>query len=256
MALSASMQVTPQDIRATSTSADGPKLGQQATTSDGKTFVYSSNQSTATTLLPGKLTQTATSSVANHVNRTGITAAAGTNTLTFAVGATAVTSNQYQGGYLVVNAGTGAGQGALLVSGNTSAASSGSPTVNLKDALIAATAVADSKFSLYPNPWASTILYVHAAPNITIPTGVPNVTVPVATTALPNQYYWSQIGGEASVLADAATWVGAFDGIIASTLTDGAFGIQAAATIQPTLGYSLTTLVSAEYRPVMLAIGV
>lgn len=254
MALSNAMTITPQDVRTTSTSLDGPKFGQMAQTSDGKTFVYNANTSTTVTLLPGKLTSGAPA-VPNHVNRTGVTAPAGTNTLTFTVGATAVASNQYQGGYLVVNAGTGAGQ-ALLISGNTSALTSGSPTVNLKDALITATLASDSKFSLYAHPSSANLLYAHAAPNVLVPTGVPNVTVPVATTALPNVAYWSQIGGEASVLADAATWVAAFDGIIASTLTDGAFGIQATATIQPTLGYSLTLLVSAEYRPVFLTIGV
>lgn len=251
MSLSSPMQLSDQDVRTTSTTPGGAVLGQEMPTSDGKTFVYAANTSTSLTLVAGKLTQGAVGT-ANHLNRTGVTTVAGQQQVTFAVGATLVSSNQYLQGYLVVNKGTGAGQ-ALLIAGNTSAVSSGSPTINLEDDIITATAVADSKFSLYPNVYSACLLYAHASPNTSIPTGVPNVTVPVATaTTAPSTYYWSQVGGECSVLADAATWVGTFDGIIASTLTDGAVGIQATATIQPTLGYSLDTLVSTEYRPVML----
>lgn len=250
MSLSAAIHITDQDIRTTSTAQGGEVLGQQATTSDGKVFVYAANTSTSLTLIAGKLTQGAVGT-ANHLNRTGVTTVAGQSSVTFAVGATLVSSNQYAQGYLVVNKGTGAGQ-ALLIAGNTSAASSGSPTINLSDAVITATLASDSKFSLYPNVFSACLIYAHASPNTSIPTGVPNITVPAATTALPSTYYWSQVGGECSVLADAATWVGTFDGVIASTLTDGAVGIQATATIQPTLGYSLDTLVSTEYRPVML----
>lgn len=253
MALAGALQISDQDVRTTSLNKGGERLGQLATTSDGRSYVYAANKSTTTTLLPGKLTQ-GPAVVANHLNQTGVTATAGTNTVTYAVGATAVTTNQYQDGYLVVIAGTGAGQ-ALLIAGNTSANSSGSPTINLKDAIITATAVSDSKFSLYQNVYGNSLIYAHAAPTVTDPTGIPNVTVPVATTANPYSYFWSQIGGTCSALADAATWVGQDDGIIPSTLTDGAVGIQATATIQPTIGYALDLLVSTKYLPVFLTIG-
>lgn len=253
MALSGSIQVTDQDVRNTSLNKGGERLGQVAATSDGRSYVYSANQSTTTTLLPGKLTQ-GPATIANHLNRTGVTAAAGTQSVTYAVGNTATTLNQYQDGYLVVIAGTGAGQ-ALLISGNTAVNGNGSPQVNLKDAIITATAVADSKFSLYQNNYGNSVIYAHAAPTVTVPAGVPNVTVPVATTANPLSFFWAQVGGTCSVLADAATWVGQDDGLIPSTLTDGAVGIQATATIQPTIGYSLGLNVSTSYVPVFLTIG-
>jgi hypothetical protein len=252
MALASSIQITDQDIRTTSLNKGGEKLGQLANTSDGRQYVYSANQSTTLTLAPGKNTQGPTS-IANHINQTGTVNAIGTSSITFTLGATATTAGQYTDGYFVVNKNTGAGQ-ALLISGNTVTAGSVAVTVTLKDSLIAATDTT-SKFSLYQNNYAKTILYAHAAPTVTVPTGIPNVTVPVATTASPFSYFWNQIGGECSVLADAATWVGQFDGIIASTLTDGAVGIQAAATVQPTIGYALDLLVSTEYRPVFLTVG-
>lgn len=250
MSIAAPQTVTDQDVRSTSTSQGGATLGQIVKSSDGKTYAYAANTSTSLALAAGKLTQGALES-ANHINRTGVTTVAGQQQVTFAVGATLVSSNQYQQGYLVVNKGTGAGQ-ALLIAGNTSAASSGSPTVNLADAVITATLASDSKFSLQPNPYSANLIYAHAAPNATIPTGVPQISVAAASTALPSNYYWSQVGGYCAVLADTATWVAAFDGVIASTLTDGAVGIQATATVQPTLGYSLDLLVSTEYKPVML----
>lgn len=250
MSIAAALHITDQDVRTTSITQGGATLGQQAMTSDGKTYCYAANTSTSLALSAGKLTQGALET-ANHINRTGVTTVAGQSQVTFAVGATPVSSNQYAQGYLVVNKGTGAGQ-ALLISGNTSAVSSGSPTINLSDAVITATAVADSKFSLYPNPFSACLIYAHASPNAQVPTGVAPISVAAASTANPSNYYWSQVGGECSVLADAATWVAAFDGVIASTLTDGAVGIQASATIQPTLGYALDLLVSTEYRPVML----
>lgn len=253
MALSAAQQISDQDVRTTSIKKGAERFGQLTQTSDGRQFVYCANQSTSVALSPGKLTQ-GPATVANHLNRTGVTATAGTNVVTFAVGATAVTANQYQDGYLVVIAGTGAGQ-ALLISGNTSAGSSGSPTVSLKDAIITATSVTDSKFSLYQNNYSNSVIYAHATPTVTVPAGVPAISVAAATTTNPYNCYWAQIGGTCSVLADGATWVGQDDGIIPSTLTDGAVGIQATATIQPTIGYALGLLVSTSYVPVFLTIG-
>lgn len=253
MGLSTSVQISDQDVRTTQTSLIGLRLGQLGTSTDGKQYVLSANTSTSLTLIAGKMTQGA-APVANHINRTGVTYTAGTSVVSFAVGATLVSVDQYKQGYLVVNKGTGAGQH-LLINGNTAAASSGSPTVSLKDPIITATLASDSKFSLYPNIYSACLIYAHASPNVTIPTGVPVITVPAATTALPNTYFWNQVGGQAAVLADAATWIGSFDGVIPSTLTDGAIGIQATATVQPSIGYTLDLAVSTEYHPTFLTIG-
>lgn len=245
MALSAYGSITDQDVRSVSTSKGGAKYGQVAPTSDGKLWAYGLNgNATVTALAPGKLMQGAVST-ANHINRTGVTAAAGVNTVTFAVGATAVTSNQYQDGYLVVNAGTGAGQ-ALLISGNTSALTSGSPTVNLKDAIITATAVADSKFSLHPNLWSACLIASQAASTSVLPVGVPAISVPAAS------YAWFQVGGAASVLANGTPALGS--GVIASATTDGAVDVEAAATVTARVGYMMVTAASAEYRPIFLTI--
>jgi hypothetical protein len=245
MALSASMQITDQDARTPSTTKGSQRYGQTAATSDGRLFAYTANGSASLALAPGKLAQGAVST-ANHINRTGVTATVGQQTVTFAVGATAVTANQYQDGYLVVNAGTGAGQ-ALLISGNTSASSSGSPTVNLKDAFTTATAVADSKFILHPNIWSAALIAASASATSVLPVGVPMVSIPASN------YGWFQIGGSAAVLANGTPALGS--GVIPSATTDGAVDVELAASVTARVGIMMVTAVSTEYRPVFLTIG-
>lgn len=244
MALSMHAQVTDQDVRTTATSKGAMRFGQIARTSDGRVFCYGLNGSASVALSPGKLAQGAVST-ANHINRTGVTLAANATQATFAVGATAVTSNQYLEGYLVVNAGTGAGQ-ALLISGNTSAVSSGSPTVNLKDAVITATSVSDSKFSLHPHPYSAALIAASASATSVLPVGVPTVSVPASA------YAWFQVGGLASVLANGTPALGS--GVIPSATTDGAVDVEAAATVTGRVGIMAVTAVSTEYRPVLLTI--
>lgn len=235
--------VTDQDIRSTSSTQGGERLGQEATTG-ARRYRYGLNGTgSGTALAPGKLTQGAVI-VANHVNRTGVTTTAGQSVVTFAVGATLVTSNQYFQGYLVVNAGTGAGQ-ALEISGNTSAASSGSPTVNLADSVITATLASDSKFSLYPNLYSACI--ISAATLAAVATGVPAISI--ADT----YYGWFQVGGVCSVLSDAgAAAPGA--PITYSDDTAGAVGPYETDAVGIVLGSAYNQAVSAEYQAVMLNI--
>lgn len=239
-----SQYVSDQDVRSTSSTQGGQYLGELRTTSDGRAFRYGINGTgSGTALAAGKLNQVATPS-ANHLNRTGVTYAAGSQQVTFAVGGTAVTSNQYAQGYFVVNAGTGAGQ-ALLIAGNTSAVSSGSPTVNLADAIITATLVTDSKFSLHPHPYSACI--IQAA---TLGAGSAGVN---AISIADTYFGWFQVTGPCSVLSDAgAAAIGA--PITYSDDTAGAVGPYETDAVGAVLGYALVLGVSTEYRPVFLQI--
>lgn len=244
MALAGRQVISDQDVRTASTTQGGEYLGQSAETADGRRFRYGKNGTgSGTALVAGQLQQGAVV-VTNHVNQTGITQVAGDATTTYAVGATAVTADQYRGGYLVVNAGTGAGQ-ALLIRGNTKAASSGSPTIYLKDTFIAATLTSDSKFSLHPNLYSACVQ--HSA---TLAAGVTGV----APTALADASFgWFQTAGVCSVLSDAgAAAVGA--PVTYSDDTAGAVGPYETDAVGPVLGYTMILGVSAEYRPVYLTI--
>lgn len=242
MSLAAALQLTSQDINTTSNNSNGERLGQPMATADGRTFVFA--KSGATNLVAGKLTQSL-ASIANHVNRTGVTAAIGTQTFTFTLGATLATVGQYGGGYLIINAGTGAGQ-ALRIYGNTSAVSSGSITVNTSDALAVATSVTDSKFSLLPSFYGATVLEDHtAAPAVPI-TGVP----PLAVGA--GLFYWSQVGGYASVLSDGI--IAKNIGGIPSASVDGAVVTEATTTIAKRIGYAPEATVDTNYSPFVLTL--
>lgn len=246
MALSASMQIADQDVRTVASSKGAASYGQTAQTSDGRQFTYGLNGTgSGTALSPGKLTQGAFA-VANHVNQTGVTLAAGSQQVTYTIGGTALTTNQYFQGYFQVNTGTGAGQNLEIASHGTSAAGSTAVTFNLKDATYVATLAADSKFSLQPNAYSKTVISDHTANTANLLTGVPNVSIPDAN------YGWFQIGGPAAVLINGTPGVGV--PVVAGATTDGSVDVDTAALFQQIVGYMMVVGVSTTYKPVFLQI--
>lgn len=250
MALSALQSISDQDIRNTTLNKGGEKLGQYARTADGRIYVYAANQSTTTTLLPGQLTQGPTA-VTNHTNQTGVTVTAGTNSVVYTIGNTAITANQYVDGYLQVNTGTGPSQSLVIQSHNTPAGN-GSLSSTLKDAFYVTTAAASSKFSLVANPYSNSVIASHTTSTAVLPAGVPTITIPVATTANPFVYYWSQLGGPSATLINGTPSVGV--GVVPSATTDGALDVEGTSAVQPRIGYMLNTGVSTQYYPVMLTL--
>lgn len=244
MSLSASIQITDQDVRTVSVNKGGEKYGQTAVTSDGRIFAYGLNGTgSGTALSPGKLTQGAFA-VVNHVNQTGVTLAANSNSVTYTIGATALTANQYQDGYFQVNTGTGAGQSLLIANTTTSSAGSTAITVKLKDATYVATAATDSKFSLQPNEYSKIVISNHSANTAILLTGVPPISIPDAN------YGWFQVGGPAAVLIDTTPAVGI--PVVASSNVDGAVFANTASLFQPNVGYMLVVGVDTTYKPVFL----
>ena len=242
MALAAAIQIADQDVNTISASQGGEVLGQIATTSDGRTFVYS--RAGAADLANGKLTNSP-AVVANDINRVlGSALPAGSNKVTITLGGTA-TSDQYKGGYFVVNDSVGEGQSVYSVQGNTAATSgsSNSTIVSLFGATTTAlTSVSD--VSLYPNLNSATVL---AAADAAIPvTGVPTVAVTAG------YYYWSQVGGYASVLSAGAITKNA--NAIVSASVQGAATIQLAASVTQVVGFAPELTVDTEFRPLFLTI--
>lgn len=242
MSLAAGLQLTSQDINTVSTTSGGEKFGELASTADGR--IYAFTKAGAVALVAGKITQSP-ASVANHINRTGVTAIIGTQTFTYTLGATAATADQYAGGYFVINAGTGAGQ-TLRVKGNTVATSGGSITVATSDPLAVATLASDSKFTLVPSIYSAAVISANgSAPGIPI-SGVPVVAVPIAN------YYWSQVGGYASVLSDGVIAKNV-EGIV-SNAVDGAVETRVDATVTKAVGYAPEATVTTEYSPFVLTL--
>lgn len=188
-------------------------VGARWNTADGREFVIVQNGAVA--LTAGKLIQGPASIGANHTGLTCATAAIGSTTITVTLGGTAVTANQYQGGYAVVSAGTGIGQTLRIASHPAQATTSGTVVLTLEDPLSVATAVADSKVSLTLNPYGSqygaalgTHGVVISPTTATGPTvGVTIYPIPATTTSVLS-YGFIQTRGPVACLNDAGTAIG------------------------------------------------
>lgn len=244
MALSAAIQITDQDVYTVSASFGAELLGQMAATSDGRGFVYSKNG--ATQLTNGLLTQAAPS-VANSVSQqAGSTIPAGTTTISYTLGATAVTQDQYRDGYFVVTSGTGAGQSYLIL-GNTAASSTNSYAITVKLASpLVVGLISTSTVSLMPNLNSANVVLAHTAAPAIPATGVPNVIVPVSN------FYWSQVSGYTSLLSDGAITKNAQG--IPSNGVDGAVEIRVDATIINPVGFAPELTVDTQYSPFVLTL--
>lgn len=234
-------QLTSTDLKVT-TSTNTETLGAVGATADGRMFRYVKADASGG-LAAGKL-GVAPAIVANHVNRSlgsSSNTAVGSTVVTVAVGATAVTTDQYAGGYLVVRDGAGAGQ-CLRVNGNTSSAGSTDITVSLVDPVATALSTSTSKVDLI-NPFNGVV----ASTTLSQAVGVAPVTLAAG------YYGWVQTKGVASALADGIITKGY--GIVQSTSVAGAFMISAgnAATSQ-VCGFAPEATVDTKYNQVALNI--
>lgn len=125
--------------------------GSKFSTSDGREFVLVQNAGTA--LVSGNLIQSP-AKIANHQNLATSTQAIGDKVVTVTLGGTLATANQYAGGYVFFNAGTGAGQ-FLKIASHPAGTSSGTVALNLEDAITVATLSSDTKSCLSLNPYGS-----------------------------------------------------------------------------------------------------
>lgn len=239
--IAAQLQITDQDARTISATKGSERLGQLASTSDGRVYAYS--QAGASNLSAGKIVS-GLATTANHVTQTGVVTAVGDRSVSYTLGATAAASDLYADGYFAVD--VGPGQNVYSILGNTNATSTNSyaVTVNLKDPITVATSTS-SKFSLYPSEFKSTVLYDHNS--ITVPVvGVPNVAVTAA------YYYWGQVTGYCATLSDGV--IAKNTGAIPSDATDGAVETEATTTIIKRIGYAPEATVTTTYLPINLTI--
>lgn len=228
--------ITPigtQDVRTTSTVSGGVVLGALGGTADGR--IYRWSRAGAVDLAPGKLSVTP-ARVTNHANRTLATGSAvGSFTVSVPVGATAVTQDQYKDGFLTVNDGTAEGI-TYLVEGNTSASSSGTTVVSLKDPIKVAL-TSGSDVTLDVNPCDALIIAPGAVAHQA--QGVNNVTISAST------YGWVQVNGYCSVLSDGIVTKGA--GAIISDAVNGAVEVEVAGTVTQRVATAVEASVDTEY---------
>ena len=187
-------------------------VGSKFRSADGRTFALV--QVGAANIASGLLVQSPASIGANHTGLTCATAAIGATQITVTLGGTAVTANQYAGGYAVVSAGTGIGQ-TLRIASHPAAALSTAVVLTLEDALSVATAVADSKVSLtLPQYGSANGTNVQTSGVIVSPTTATGRVIGatvyplVASTTTTPSYGYIQTEGAVAVLNDSATAIG------------------------------------------------
>lgn len=188
-------------------------VGTKFVSADGREFVLVQNGGSA--LVSGVLVQAPASIGANHTGLTCATAAIGATQITVTLGGTAVTANQYAGGYAVVSAGTGKGQTLRIASHPAQSSTSGTVVLTLEDPLSVATAVADSKVSLTLNPYGSYNGAAYSTHGVIVsPTTATGATIgatiyPIpATTSTVVYYGFIQTKGLVAVLNDSGTAIG------------------------------------------------
>lgn len=226
--------------------------GTKFDTPDGREFVLVQNGGTA--LAQGKLVQ-GPAQIANHQNLVTAAAALGATTITVTLGGTAVTANQYAGGYLLVNDGTGAGQTLKIASHPAQTSTSGTVVITLEDAVQVATD-SSSNTSLRLNPYGSSNgTNVSTSGVIVCPTtltgqviGVSTYPVAASTSTVPT-YSLIQTRGLVACLNDANTAIGL--DLMPSANTAGAVATYVVAT-SSRVGTSTQAGVTTEYRQINL----
>ena len=236
----------------TSTDADlETLLGSRWDLSDGR-VVALGQPATGTTVAEGKLYQNA-ALIANHQNlaTTAVQAYSANGNVpakvTATLGATAVTANQYAGGYMAVVDGTGEGQ-LLKIASHPAADASATCAFTLEDGPSTALVAATSEVSLLPATGNALII---------MPTTPSNTVFGLAMYPIAaGSYGFFLVQGIGNALSDATTpAVGC--AISWSAATAGAVGATPYAGNVLTgnvIGYTAILGVSTEYRPVYMNI--
>jgi len=169
------------------------RVGQRYSDSQGRVFRYA--KAGAVNLSRGKLC-VAPTVVANHINLSWATAPAiGDRVVSITLGATAATVDQYKGGMLVVQDGTGEGR-AYPIEGHAAADSSGTITLTLAETIDTAGVASETGCDLIANPGRGAVISVTDQADQAV--GVPVVAIAAG------EFGFIQTGGPASVLMDEA----------------------------------------------------
>lgn len=242
MSLAASIQITDQDIFSQGTYVPSEKLGQLASTSDGRIFALAKAGGAITA---GQITEPV-AVTANYATRTltATSTTAGSTQISVPLGTTA-TADVFIGFWFVVTDGTGKGQGAYQITGNTAATAGNSNTtvVTIKGQLNVALDNT-SVVSLLPNQESTVIQH-------TAVLAIPCAGAPVITITSGN-YFWNQVQGMASILSDGAITKNAQG--IPSDATAGSVEIRVDATIVDPVGYAPELTVTTKYSPFVLTL--
>lgn len=233
--------------------------GQKFDLSDGREVTLVSNGAVA--LASGVLVQ-GSAIVANHQNLavavpTATPATAGTYKVSVTLGATKMTAGQYNGGFAIVNAGTGIGQTLRISTVPGAAASGAGVIITLEDAIVT-TLDATSKLSLHANPYNDVVINPTTSTNRVVGVSLYPLAAATAVTSDTNgavtsvgiqQYGLVVSKGIVSCLSDASVAAAGL-GIMPSTTTAGCITVGTATGAR--VGSAILLGVSAESRAVFI----
>jgi hypothetical protein len=160
-------------------------------------------------------------------------------------GNTAITANEFTGGWLHVNDDTGEGY-LYQIRANDAMSTSAAGTIYLYDPVIVALG-AGATVSLTHGMWANTI--IHPSPNTAALTGVTSGAI----TA--EYFFWIQTWGPASVLHDGSTVVTQGDPVLVSEDDDGAVTLldrDASGRDEPEVGWAMHPNADGEHTLIYL----
>jgi hypothetical protein len=233
-ALTSDIAVGPFNFSDASAIQEAP-LGARAVTGDGREFRYC--KAGAVALVPGKLQQAGPEDTAHQNLAPTANVAAGATSFTVTLGASAVTANEYAGGWAVIADATGEGY-MYQISSHPAADASGTLALNLADPIIGNLTTASTKVDLVLNPYSAVIVNPAAASSA--PIGVAVYAIPAG------EYGWIQTKGTTTLLADGAVVVGT--AVAASNATAGA--VEALTGVQAPIGIAVTGIATTEYGAV------
>lgn len=216
-------------------------LSQEMHFPDGRRFRYA--KAGAVAVVVGKLYQ-APIPVTNHVLQTAVAAAAGARTFDLALGATAITADQYRDGYVVVDLATNTGFGHMYqIQTHGAVASSGTFSIPLRSPLQVAIDTTANSVSLIPNNYSGVILAVATTPTAVL-AGVAAGPIPIG------QFGWVQVAGVAKCLG--VTPIAATGHYCMVATTTGAVMEQSTAVSAtvPNVGQVLQGVVTASYSTI------
>ncbi len=220
------------------------QVGTRAALEDGRVFYYARSQGAA--IVAGNLLTAELQTDEFTDMATGSGVVSGDLTVTPTTKATAVTENEYAGGYAIVNDDTGEGI-TYTIASHPLAASTSTCVLTLDDP-IQVDWGAGTTISMHKPVWADVIIAPAGAAHIAA--GVANVAV-IAGTTNP-QYFWCQTWGMASVTADEAVTIGQLVG--SGPDTAGQVGFNNG-TVEQIVGINGGhTMVAGEFNAVFLTI--
>lgn len=225
----------PTQLFAQSTLSSEIQLGAKFFDQAGNGYVWAKAGGVA--LVAGTLLQAAAEDTA-HQNLVPAAAAIGATSVTVTLGASAVTANQYAGGWMVTTETPGEGY-KYLISSHPAADASATVVLTLSDPLQVALTTS-SHVDLVRNPYDGVIIN---------PTTATSCPVGVATDVVAaSGYGWIQTDGYAVILNDAGSTVGT--NVSASNATAGA--VEAAVTAQAAIGVAVTGIATTEFGMIKL----